>query len=41
MEEKVEKLMGEHYNYKGNGDMGRPLTQETNREMLDLPGKHS
>lgn len=37
----TEELMGEAYNYQGNGDMGSPLTQEKKREMLDLPGKHS
>lgn len=37
----TEELMGKAYNYQGNGDMGRPLTQEKKREMLDLPGKHS
>lgn len=37
----TEKLVGEPYNYQGNGDMGNPLTQERKREMLDLPKKHS
>lgn len=34
----TEKLVGEPYNYQGNGS---PLTQERKREMLDLPRKCS